>query len=182
MPNAKVEKLSPDLPQDAYEQLDTLIRYFDDIAGFSPIMQGMGEAGVRAGMHATSLQRTASARIRDRALKVERQCAELGELCFEVMRNKDPTAYGKEDEEYLLAQCPEDRQVKVDSHTSSPAFVEDQRQLAFALARSGAITPEGLILLTNPPMMDQLLLMLKKKQDQEAEMIRQNPELLKKKR
>lgn len=178
MPNAKIEKLVPDLPQDAYQQLDHLIRYFDEIAGFSPIMQGQGEAGVRAGMHAASLQRTASARIRDRALKVERQCAELGDLCLEVLQQKDPTAYGKENEEYLLAQLPEDRMVKVDSHTSSPAFVEDQRQLAFALARSGAVTPEGLILLTNPPLMDQLLVMLHEKQQREAEFIRQHPEIL----
>jgi hypothetical protein len=178
MPNAKIEKLTPDLPQDAYQQLDNLIRYFDEIAGFSPIMQGQGEAGVRAGMHASNLQRTASARIRDRALKVERQCAELGDLCLEVLQAKDPTAYGKENEEYLLAQLPEDRTVKVDSHTSSPAFVEDQRQLAFALARTGAVTPEGLILLTNPPLMDQLLIMLQEKQQREAEFIRQHPEVL----
>ena len=178
MPNAKVEKLAPELPSDAYQQLDNLIRYFDEISGFSPIMQGQGESGVRAGMHAASLQRTASARIRDRALRIERQCAELGELCFEVMREKDPTAYGSENEEYLLAQTPEDRTVKVDSHTSSPAFVEDQRQLAFTLARAGAVTPEGLLLLTNPPLMDQLLAMLHDKQTKEAEMIRQHPELL----
>ena len=178
MPNAKIEKLSPELPQDAYQQLDSLIRYFDDIAGFSPIMQGQGESGVRAGMHAASLQRSASARIRDRALRVERQCAELGELCFMVMKEKDPTAYGKEGQEFLLAQCPDDTTVKVDSHTSSPAFVEDQRQLAFALARTGAVTPEGLLLLTNPPMMDQLLLMLHQKQAADAQMIKEHPELL----
>jgi len=62
MPNAKIEKLAPELPQDAYQQLDNLIKYFDDIAGFSAMMQGQGESGVRAGMHAQSLQRSASAR------------------------------------------------------------------------------------------------------------------------
>ena len=136
------------------------------------------ELHVLRDQHAASLQRTASARIRDRALKVERQCAELGDLCFEVLQHKDPTAYGKENEEYLLSQCPDDRTVKVDSHTSSPAFVEDQRQLAFALARSGAVTPEGLILLTNPPLMDQLLVMLQQKQQREAEFIKAHPEVL----
>lgn len=176
MPNGKIEKLAPDLPTDAYQNLDALIRYYDEIAGFSPIMQGQGEAGVRAGMHAQSLQRSASARIRDRALRVERQCAELGSLCFDAMAAKDPTAYG--DDGYLLADVPDDRGVTVDAHSASPAFTEDNKSLLFALNKAGALTPKGLLMGTHPAMLDQFLQQLEEKQAAEQKMIAEHPELL----
>lgn len=179
MPNAKLEKMAPDLPSDSYQNLDTLIRYFDEIAGFQPTLMGQGEQGVRAGVHAASLQRAAGARIRDRALIVERQCAELGSLCLDVMATKDPTLYHPDQGGgYLLADLPEDRGIMVDSHSSSPAFTEDSKALAFALARSGAVTPKGLLLLTQPPLLDQLLMMLDDKEKAEAEMIKAHPEIL----
>ena len=178
MPNGKIENLAPKLPETAYQNLDTLIRYFDEIAGFQPALMGQGEQGVRAGVHAASLQRAAGARIRDRALIIERQCAELGSLCFDVMAAKDPTEYDPEQGGYILADVPDDRGVTVDAHTSSPAFTEDAKQLAFALAKAGAITPEGLLLLTQPPMIDQLMMMLREKQQAEAKMLQEHPELL----
>jgi hypothetical protein len=181
MPTGKIEKLAPELPEDAYENLLTLISMFDELAGFPPIMQGQGEAGVRAGTHAQTLSRTASSRVRDRALIVERQAAQLGALCFDVMAAKDPTLYGLQEndpEGFLLADVPDDKGVTVDSHSSSPAFSEDNKNLAFALARAGAVTPKGLLLLTHPPLLDQLLAMLEEKQQQEAQLIAQHPELL----
>jgi len=180
MPQGKIEKLAPDLPTDAYQNLNELIRMFDETAGFTPTMQGQGEQGVRAGMHAQSLQRAASVRIRDRALRIERSVGELGSLCLDVMAAKDPTLYGGPDG-YLLADIPDDRGITVDAHSSSPAFTEDNKQLAFALARAGAVTPKGLLMLTQPPMIDQLTAMLEDKEKAEAQMLKEHPELLAKK-
>lgn len=142
-------------------------------------MQGTGEQGVRAGTHASSLQRSASARIKDRALRVERQCADLLGLCFSVMADKDPTMYGeKNGEGYLLSQVPEDRAIRVDAHSSSPAFQEDNKQLAFALKKADAITNEGLLMMVHPPMLDQLLQQLADKQAAQQKFAQEHPDLI----
>jgi hypothetical protein len=181
MPSGKFESLAPEMPKDAYQNLQQLEKMFDELAGFPPIMMGQGEEGVRAGTHAQSLGRNASARIRDRALNVERQAGSQGTLCFDVMAAKDPTAYGLEEnaeDAFILADVPADHGVTVDSHSSSPAFTEDSKNLAFQLNRAGAVTPKGLLLMTNPPMVDQLLTMLDEKEQKEAQLIAQHPELL----
>jgi hypothetical protein len=181
-PNAKVEDLAPELPQDAFEQVNSIIKYFDETSGFPSILMGQGEPGVRAGMHADTLSRTASGPIRSKALRVERQCAEFGELALELLADKEAKQYGNEEDGYLIDQMPEDRKVTVDSHSSSPAFTSDHRALAFSLAKAGAITPEGLLLLTNPPQRDLLMAQLKEKQQAEAKMLQEHPELLQKSR
>ena len=179
MPSGKIENLAPKLPDTAYTNLKELVSYFDEIAGFTPIMQGTGEQGVRAGTHASSLQRSASARIKDRALRVERQCADLLGLCFSVMADKDPTMYGeKNGEGYLLSQVPEDRAIRVDAHSSSPAFQEDNKQLAFALKKADAITNEGLLMMVHPPMLDQLLQQLADKQAAQQKFAQEHPDLI----
>lgn len=184
-PNAKIENLAPEMPQDAYKQLHENIGFFDDVAGFSPLMQGQGEPGVRAGMHAQTLQRSASARMRDRALVVERQIGDFGDVLLELLMAKDEGAIvqgdqveGQPQEQWMLSQIPEARRVVVDSHSSSPAFASDSTQLAFGLTKFGAVTPEGLLLLTHPPQMDTLRKQLRQKQKAEQQMIAEHPELL----
>ncbi len=54
-PNAKIESLAPELPSEAFQQVDSVIRYFDDTAGFPAIMRGEGEPGVRSGQQTDSL-------------------------------------------------------------------------------------------------------------------------------
>lgn len=181
-PNAKIENMAPDLPQEAFQQVDSIIRYFDDTAGFPPVMQGQGEPGVRSGQQADKMTLAASARMRDRALVVERECAEMGGLALNILRDKDPTSFPIEgtEEGFLLDQMPDTVKVTVDSHSSSPAFTSDHRQLAFSLARTGAITPEGLLRLVHPPQMDMLLNELKEKERKQAELFKQHPELLEK--
>ena len=83
--------------------------------------------------------------------------------------HQDPPAKpGEPPGEFMLSQMPDDRRVIVDSHSSSPAFAADSTQLAFGLAKAGAVDPEGLLYLTRPPQMDMLLKNLKKRQAAEA--------------
>lgn len=185
-PNAKIENLAPEMPQDAYEQLQKTVEFFDDVAGFSALMQGQGEPGVRAGMHAQSLQRSASARMRDKALLLERQQGDFGDVFLEVLAAKDEGALvhteageeGKPKVQWMLSQMPDERRVIVDSHSSSPAFAADSTQLAFGLAKAGAVDAEGLLYLTRPPQMDMLLKNLKKKQAAEAKFAQEHPDII----
>lgn len=180
-PNAKIESLAPELPPESFQQIESVIRWFDDTAGFPAMMRGEGEPGVRSNMQTDNLQRVASARLRDRALIVERQCAEQGSLLLALMREKTATGYpiapGSQ-ENFVLDQMPDDVKVTVDSHSASPAFSNDNRQMYFALAKAGAIGPRGLLRAMHPPQVDMLLDELDKKEKAQAEMIKQHPELL----
>jgi hypothetical protein len=71
-------------------------------------------------------------------------------------------------QEFLLSQLPENYQVQVDSHSASPAFAEDNRQVAIALARAGAIDAEDLIHMLHPPGAELLLARLRQRQKAQA--------------
>jgi hypothetical protein len=204
----KIDSLAPEMPQEALAYLNLLDRYFDDAAGLTPILSGRGEQGVRAGVHAGTLVKTGSPRLRDRALLVEGQCANAGDLCLKISQAKDPRLFsarapqteitgqdawsqimrsvgarraaagGKT--EFLLANLPNDAEVVVDSHSSSPAFSDASQNLAFALAKAGAIDGDSLIQLSHPPHEDELRDRFRRKQEQEAKLIQAHPELLQK--
>jgi hypothetical protein len=169
-PNAKANKLTEPPPENYLEELDFLFKLFDEAAGFSPIMGGQGEPGVRAGVHAQTLVRTSSPRLIDQASRLERQLAQSGYLCMRIMQAMDPSIYTTDSgTEFTLAQLPFNFQVEVDSHSASPAFAEDNRQVAIALARAGAVDAEDLIHMLHPPGTQLLLARLKQRQKAQAE-------------
>jgi len=59
-------------------------------------------------------------------------------------------------------------QVQVDSHSASPAFAEDNKQTAIALARAGAIDSTDLIHMLHPPGAELLLARLRQRQKAQA--------------
>ena len=181
-PTAKIETLAPDIPKELFEAINATIQYFDDVAGFTPIMMGQGETGVRSQAQAQTLARNSSPRMRDRALLVERQTAEVGDFALKLLQEKIANSFiydmGGEKGEFLLSNLPDDYRVTVDSHTASPVFSEDAERKALMLAKAGAIGPEELIMLTHPPREDTLITRLRKRQAQQAQLLRQHPELL----
>jgi len=170
-PNAKHNPLTQPPPENYLEELDFLFKLFDEAAGFSPIMGGQGEPGVRAGVHAQTLVRTSSPRLIDQAARIERQLAQSGYLCLRIMQAMDPSIYTTSDSNisFTLEDLPFGFQVVVDSHSASPAFAEDNRQVAIALARAGAIDAEDLIHMLHPPGAELLLSRLKQRQKVQAQ-------------
>jgi hypothetical protein len=194
-PNAKVDVLAPQMPPDIFQGINEVIKWFDDVAGFENVMKGQGESGVRAGAHAETLMRSAGNRLRDRALLVERQVGNVGDFCFKVLQNKEAKIFVTKEqnvlqklmgqkqsgEEFLLSQMPDDYRVMVDSHSASPAFSEDARQMAYELAKLGAIDATSIIEMVHPPMADLLIKRAHEKEEAQAQMIKEHPELLSKK-
>lgn len=175
---AKVDNLAPDLPPESLTFLDKLDDIFDDVAGFSNILSGQGEPGVRAGVHAGVLLRTSTPRLRDRALMAERQCSEFGNKVLGMLQTKDATVLKCSDgSSFMMSQLPADAACSVDSHTSSPAFVEDNRQLAYSLAKAGSIDGETLIEMLHPPHEDMLVSRLRARQAAQAAFAAQHPEI-----
>ncbi len=172
---AKVDNLAPEMPAEALAYLDKLEDIFDDVAGFTNLLSGEGEPGVRAGVHAGVLLRTSTPRIRDRALATEYQCGDFGTKTLKMLQTKDPTVIGGEGS-FMLKQLPRDAIATVDSHTSSPAFVEDNRQLALTLAKAEAIDGETLIEMLHPPREDVLKDRLRQRQAAQAKFLAEHPE------
>jgi len=152
------------------EELEFIFKMFDDAAGFSAIMSGQGEPGVRAGVHAQTLVRTSSPHLIDQAARIERQLASTAFIGLRIMQAMDPFIYTTDDSkiEFTLGQLPGDMQVQVDSHSASPAFAEDNRQVAIALARAGAIDAEDLIHMLHPPGAELLLARLRQRKKEQA--------------
>jgi hypothetical protein len=173
-PNAKAQPLVEPPPQTYLEELEFIWKMFDEASGFTPVMSGQGEQGVRAGVHAQTLVRTSSPRLIDQAARIERQLAESGYLSFRIMQAMDPAIYSAEKgTEFTLSMLPENFQVEVDSHSASPAFAEDNRQVAIALARAGAIDSEDLIHMLHPPGAELLLARLKQREKAQAQQAQQ---------
>jgi hypothetical protein len=178
-PNAKVQTLAEEIPAELFKSIEKTIEWFDDVAGFAPILMGQGDTGVRSSAQTSTLSRNASPRLRDRSLLVERQVTNVGDFCLKLLAVKDPEIKNTEKkQQFMLSQLPDDYHVVVDSHTSSPIFTEDAMQKAFALAKAGAIDGEDLIRLTHPPGEDSLVLHAKQRAEAQAKLMQQHPELL----
>jgi hypothetical protein len=155
------EDITPEMPKEAFTEISEIMSLMDEVSGFQNILSGQGEPGVRAGNHAQTLLKTAAPRLRDRALLVERQCADLADKSLEAMTAKEAGSkayWTRGDDEFLLAQLPEDRRVTVDSHSSSPIYEEDHKDMVAFLLKTGVIDGEDAInLLSNLPRKDILV-------------------------
>lgn len=162
MPGAKIEDLTPPLPENAWTELQEIIGLFDQVAGFDNALSGKGEPGVRAGTHFQGLVRQASPRLRDRAIRIERQLTEAAEKILWLMAEKDGRAHWiKSDDpthetDFYLAQLPDDTRVMVDGHSASPVYEQDHANTAAFAFKSGAIGPEELLDLLPLPNRDLL--------------------------
>lgn len=161
-PNAKIEDLTPTLPTNAIDEFKMLMQEFDEIAGFDNAMSGKGEPGVRSNNHFQGMVRHASPRLRDRAIRIERQCAAFGEKIMWHMAAKDARAHWTEQKDpgmksdFILAQLPDDARVLVDSHSSSPIYEQDHANTAAFLFKAGAVDAEDLLDLLPIPNRDML--------------------------
>jgi len=157
-PNAKVDILAPDLPNDMWVDIRNIADMFNDESGLSDVLQGKGESGVRTKGQADILARLGSARIKKRALSVERTLEEIGDVIVMLMKAKDPHQFKLQDgNPFFARQFTDEYQVHVDAHSASPVFVDDHVQLLFGLNKAGALSPADLIRGTKPPRTEELV-------------------------
>jgi hypothetical protein len=159
---AKVEQHKPTIPQEIFAVVHEIDAMFAERSGLQNIMMGKGESGVRSGRQTSELARLASARIKKRALVVEDSLEKIATLYLKIMQKHDVNDL-KDDkgQPFIPEQFTNDFVVKVDSHSNSPLFVEDHKQMAAELFEAHAIDRESLIEMVAPPMEDLLLRKLK---------------------
>ena len=155
---AKVDRHKPDIPQDIFAVIHEIDAMFAERSGLQNIMMGKGESGVRSGRQTSELARLASARIKKRALVVEDALEKIATLYLKVLRKHDTNDLKDEKgNPFIPDQFTDDFVVKVDSHSNSPLFVEDHKQLAAELLEAHAIDRASFIDMLDPPMKDLLL-------------------------
>jgi len=176
MPNAKVDRLAPEMPSSLFEVIHEVDQMFAEASGITSILGGRGESGVRSAGHASQLARLGSSRAKKRALVVEDALEKVATLYLKLMQTYDNTHFQDEEgNKFIAEQFTKDYVVKVDAHSNSPIFTEDLRQLAFNLFKAKAIDEESLLDLLEPPMKQLLKDKLKKRQQTQAMQPQQAP-------
>ena len=202
-PGLKHEELTPKVPQDMWQSLHEYIAMFHDLGGLPPVTRGEGAAGVRSQGHAETLVRMASPRFKDRAIAIERSVSAIGGLGIDILKAKngepqvawikeafagpfkehaldpllyEPPAPGLFGIEFLYAHLDDSQSVTVDSHSSSPIFAHDVRELVFALVRINAISPKDAIDLLQPPRAEELIEDLDQREAEQAAYAAAHPE------
>lgn len=182
-PQSDVKDLTPKIPPEALPFIEWIVGAMEKISGFSNILSGSGEPGVRAGIHAETLMKTASPRLRDRSLLIERQLASFADITLAALEAKEATVYwinpddgGESD--FRFCDLPDDRRVSVDAHSSSPIYHHDMTELMAFGHKAGYITGESMIEFLAYQNKDTLLRRFKEKEKMQAALIEKYPELL----
>jgi hypothetical protein len=176
MPNAKVEKMAPQMPSDLFEVIREVDQMFAEASGITSVLSGRGETGVRSQGHASQLARLGSSRAKKRALIVEDSLEKVSTLFLKLIQAYDNTRLmDTENVPFIADQFTNNYVVKVDAHSNSPIFTEDLRQLAFNMFKAGAIDKESLIDLLEPPMKQLLKEKLKRMEERQAQQPPQQP-------
>lgn len=170
MPGAKIEAMSPKVPEDIYKEIREIDSMFEEMSGITNVIQGKGEQGVRSQGHAANLARLGSSRAKRKALLVEDSLEKIATLYLQLKQAYDPERLQSESGlQFIPEQFSKDFTVKVDGHSNSPIFMEDQRTLAFELFKAKAIDRESLLELLDVPMKQLLKDRLKVIEAKEAE-------------
>ena len=158
-PNAKVEALKPDMPDDPMGFIHELDKMFDEAGNLTETNQGENVSGVRAGNQVGKLSRLGGAPIRSQALLIEDALEVLGSRMFHLMQRRDDHPYPvpNTDKTFLLSQLPFDVGVKVSAHSSSPIYADVVAQKAHLLLKAGAIELPTFVELIDPPMKEALV-------------------------
>ena len=177
MPNAKVEKMAPNMPGDLFEVIREVDQMFAEASGITSVLSGRGETGVRSQGHASQLARLGSSRAKKRALVIEDSLEKVATLYLKLIQAYDDTKLkDSEGLSFIPEQFTNNYVVKVDAHSNSPIFTEDLRQLAFNMFKAGAIDKESLIDLLEPPMKQLLKEKLKRMEEKQAQQPQQQPQ------
>lgn len=165
-PTAKVQEFKPQIPQDLWAIIDKIDAMFDETISLNNLSKGHGDTGVRSKGQTESLLRVGSSRPKKRALTIEDSLERIATLYLKLDQKHNDEALdfdepqkgvnGKPVKEFIAEQFTKDYMVKVDGHSSSPVFVEDQKSEAKWMFENQIIDGES-YLDTAQPMNVQIL-------------------------
>lgn len=163
---SKIEQFKPDMGNDIFRELATIEEMFGEISGIKEIMKGGGEKGVRAEGHANLLARLGSSRAKKKAFILEDAAEKCATLLLKVISKFDDTHYQTKDGKttFIAKQLTPLATVKVDAHSSSPLFMESQKEDAAQLFQAGVYDGEDLLDALRVPNAEAIKIKYKKRQ------------------
>lgn len=157
IPNPTVQRLAPQMPPEAFAEVDGIDKQFADQGGLPLLLQGQNEPGIRAGNQVGVMATLASARPRELAMRVEHAVSELATLVWRYHRMLEADALVKPDgARFLLTQIPKETVVLVAAHSASPLYAAAIKAEADNLLKAGAIDLADYVTMKDPPMVDVL--------------------------
>jgi len=179
LPNAKVERLLPEMPEDLFAEFKEIGSIFMEASGLTETVTGKGEQGVRGSGHAKQLATTGSARIRKIAVALEPSLVKLGDIGLKLMQKNSAIRLKTDDGQTFVAQLVgTDRwKVRVAGHSHSPLFADESKEESLVLLKARAIDQEMFIRMRDPPNADNMIHALRERQRKQAELIQKNPKL-----
>jgi len=164
LPNAKVEYLTPDMPEDLFADFNQIGQIFLEASGLTEVVAGRGEAGVRSRGHARELKTSGSGRIKKLAVGLEAPLVRLGDLGVKLkMKNDDDVLTADTGEKFYPAQVDPKYTMRIAGHSHSPLFSDESKEMAALLFKAQAIDQEMLIRLLNPPARDNMIAALRER-------------------
>jgi len=166
IPGAKVEPLRPQMPDDIFAEFQSIGQIFLEASGLTETVTGKGESGVRGRGHAKQLATTGSARIRKTAVMLEPSLVEIGDLGIKLLQYNDDEKIVAADGQVFVAEqfAAREWSLRISGHSHSPLFVDEGRELAASLIKTGAIDREMFIRLNHPPERDTMIAALRKRE------------------
>ncbi len=166
---AKVERFAPQIPQEIFAVIHEIDTMFSERSGLQNILMGKGEVGVRSGRQTSELARLSSARIRKRALVIEDALEAISTLYLKCMMKYDSRTYTDEEgNSFVPDQFAREFVVKVDAHSNSPLFIEDQKAIAAEMLQAGVINKERFVEMISPQDKELIIRELKVIEEKEA--------------
>jgi hypothetical protein len=171
------------MPANTFSEIAEIDAMFGDLAGINPILQGQGAAGVRSHGQADLMARLGSSRVKQKALVAEESAARVGTLMMRNVQTYSDQRFLSEEKgpdgeplTFLAEQFTSDFEIKVDSHSSSPVFVEDSKSLAEILLKARTIDRATFLDMMDPPnkqlLQEKLKVMEAKEAKQQEEMLK----------
>jgi hypothetical protein len=172
----KLENLAPPMPPDVFKEMEYFEHLFDEVSGIAGVVKGQAMPGVRSRGQTDTLAKLGSVRLKDRSMTSEDELDQAAGLILKLLQRNDPkeleyvsSDLGGQRVTFIPKQFDDDHTVKVDSHSMSPVFAEDNKSLAQQMLEDKVITRERFVDLMNPPMKQQIKAELKVIEMQEKE-------------
>jgi hypothetical protein len=180
LPNAKVERLLPEMPEDLFSEVKEIGAIFMEASGLTETVTGKGEQGVRGRGHAKQLATTGSSRIRKIAVGLEPALVKLGDVGLKLKQKNSPIRLKTDDGQTLVPALvgTERWKIRIAGHSHSPLFADEAKDESAILLKARAIDEEMFIRLRNPPHSDNMIYSLRKRKAAQAKMVKEHPELL----
>lgn len=177
-PTAKVEELVPELPDIAFTMLETIDGMFLEAAEMQESQFGKSQPGLRSRDMQSQAMRVGASPTKVKAMVVEKSLQNLATLLLRYKSKFDPGLYPIYNDSgefsgtfFRPGEVPDGVVMKVDGHSSSPLFMEDQSRMAELYFKAGAMDGDTLIQFTHPPRME--LLLKRQKRRNQAQLVAQ---------